>query len=106
MSIKTTWGAKVSSYLEELSKKHPARWEKVSPKCDPYGDVAYGLALSNRNSDWFSYSAKETPCPYLTEFADELSDKFGLIIHDQKTGELRRQASAFQIRTKKIVYKA
>jgi hypothetical protein len=91
--------AQVSNYLMHLSQEFPERWQKVIKEKKvgyPFGDLAYGAALV----DWeekgkippdvtFSYAEGQTEDPFLIEFRQELSQRFGMTILTVEEGKVR-----------------
>jgi hypothetical protein len=91
--------AEVANYLMHLSQEFPERWNKVIKKYSvgiPFGDLVYGAALS----DWemknkhpedvtFSYKEGNVEDPFLIEFREELSQRFGMRILTIEEGKER-----------------
>jgi len=95
--------AAVANYLLHLSQEFHERWEKVIKEHGvgyPFGDLAYGAALA----DWydkgrnppdatFSYAEGQTEDPFLIEFREELSQRFGLRILTIEEGKIRMMSA-------------
>lgn len=103
----------VSRFMIDLSTKFHERWRKISDKFMgiPFGDMAYGAALAHWENNgrphnaFFSYAPGQESCPFLMEFAQEISDHFSLPILTIDEGQKRRareQARGFSILTHKV----
>lgn len=88
--------ANVTHFMEELAQRETSRWSNVRPACIPFGDLAYGMAVVQWEKDgrpekaFFSWADGELVCPYLMEFRNEISKKFGLRILTQKEAKEER----------------
>ena len=91
--------AEVANYLMHLSEEFPERWHKVIKETGvgyPFGDLAYGAALAawearGKHPDdvTFSYRDGNTEDPFLVEFREELSQRFGMRILTIEEGKAR-----------------
>lgn len=90
--------ARVSEFMMKLSEEHfgTDRYDRGFTKCIPFGDAAYGSALTDwyRNgcpkNAFFSWAPGQQECPALMEFREEISKEFGLPILSCEEGEIER----------------
>lgn len=77
----------VRTYLMQLSRGYPEEWAKVIRNTAiPMGDISYGIAVlrwkeaGSPSEAYFTFASPLPPCPYVMQFRDRLSKKFGLPI--------------------------
>lgn len=102
--------ARVSKFMMELSEKFygTERYERGFGQCIPFGDMAYGQALTDwyRNgcpkNAFFSYAEEQMECPALMEFKEEISKEFGLPILTREEAEIERKKHRRILETKVV----
>lgn len=88
--------SRVSSFMLELAKKYDGteRGQRAFDKCIPFGDMAYGSALTSWYENgspkkaYFSWAPGQDECPALMEFREELTKEFGLPILTREEAEI------------------
>ena len=100
--------ARVSNFMLELSRKHHGteRYERSFGQCIPFGDMAYGSALTDwykngcPKNAFFSWAEGQHECPALMEFREEISKEFGLPILTREEAEIERMKHRRIVETK------
>jgi len=101
--------ARVSRFLEKMSKDHPQRWRKVQTESKvgfPFGDMAYGMSLmtwykSGRPKNaFFSWAEGQMADPYIIEFRKELTIEFDLLILTTEEANQKRASVTNILETK------
>ena len=101
---------RVSKFMMELGKKFfgTERYSRAFEKCIPFGDMAYGQALTDWYSNgcpknaFFSYAEGQMQCPALMEFREEISKEFGLPILTPEEAETERMKYRRILETKVV----
>jgi len=99
--------ARVSEFMLELSKKfHGTERGEAFMQCIPFGDMAYGSALTDwykqgcPKSAFFSWAEGQHECPALMEFRKEISEEFGLRILTRDEAEIEKMKHRRVLTTK------